>query len=562
MTLWTPSNLTTAPVEWFKGDAGITTSSGEVTAWAQQGTKTGGMTRPSGYTGPTTSTLNSLVTTVWNGVPSLGLQSTATRSYSSGAMAAFALSKRTSGRTSTYDIVLNTDVPWNSINGFCIQYDTGSSGIISAYGGNGFGGNAPYGQVTSAPGPATDGYWHTLEALWGTTTAMYYDGNVQTLSSSSAGSFPALSGYLLDIGFNPDGNNTAGEIAEVILLNYAPTSTERQQIEGYLAWKWGVSGSSITDLVGNLPSGHPYKSAAPTTGPVPIGGTASITEAADTISSAGNLKVQATASITEAADTLSSAGKLLINATASLTESADTLTSTGTLPGVTGTAAITEEGDFVTSAGQLSLQGTASITEGSDVVASAGAVAIAGTASITEAADTLSASGVGPGRQGTASITEADDTVVSAAKVFIAGTASITEGADTATSVGALSIKGTLAYTDDPDTIFSLIGQLLIQGTASITEGPDTVASAGARVVSGSVNITEGNDTVAAVGGGTVTVNVTGSIINIFEGSPGFQYGWVQPAVGSDITVASGHIDSRSWVPAVPGTAVWVKVNA
>jgi hypothetical protein len=32
----------------------------------------------------------------------------------------------------------------------------------------------------------------------------------------------------------------------------------REKIEGYLAWKWG--------LEGNLPIGHPYKSAAPTTG--------------------------------------------------------------------------------------------------------------------------------------------------------------------------------------------------------------------------------------------------------------------------------------------------------
>jgi hypothetical protein len=31
---------------------------------------------------------------------------------------------------------------------------------------------------------------------------------------------------------------------------------DRQRIEGYLAHKWG--------LVGSLPSGHPYKTAAPT----------------------------------------------------------------------------------------------------------------------------------------------------------------------------------------------------------------------------------------------------------------------------------------------------------
>lgn len=562
MTLWTPTNLTTAPVEWFKGDAGITTSSGEVTAWAQQGSKTGGMTRPAGYTGPTTSTLNSLTTTVYAGTgSSIGLTTSATRSYSSGAMSVFILVKRTSGRTSTYDVALNTDVPWSSTQGLCVQYDTGTAGVVSCYGGNGYGGTGPYFQVQTLPGPATDGFWHTLEALWASTVTGYYDGNSQSFSASSGASFPALSSYLLDLGFNPDGNFLGGEIAEVIMLNYAPTTGERQQIEGYLAWKWGVTGSNVTDLVGKLPSGHPYKSAAPVVGGG-ISGTLSATEAADTISSAGNLKIQATASISEAADTLSSAAKLLINASASLTESADTMTSTGTLPGVTGTASITEEADFVTSAGALSLQGTAAISEGADVVSSTGTLAIVGTASISEAADTISASGVGAGRIGTASITEADDTLVSAAKLMISATASITEADDTATAAAALKIAGTLAYTEADDTTLPAIGNLLIQGSASISEGADVLTSAGVRTTFGTLSITEAGDTVTSAGGGTVMVAATGSSMSVFQGFPGFQYGWVQPATGSTITTITGHIDSRSWTPATTGTAIWVKVNA
>jgi phosphodiesterase/alkaline phosphatase D-like protein len=44
-------------------------------------------------------------------------------------------------------------------------------------------------------------------------------------------------------------------IGEVIVLGYVPGTSDRQKIEGYLAWKWG--------LEGNLPSGHPYKAAPP-----------------------------------------------------------------------------------------------------------------------------------------------------------------------------------------------------------------------------------------------------------------------------------------------------------
>jgi hypothetical protein len=49
-----------------------------------------------------------------------------------------------------------------------------------------------------------------------------------------------------------------GKIAEVIAVHSNVTSTNRQLIEGYLAHKWGLSGS--------LPNDHPYKNAAPSYG--------------------------------------------------------------------------------------------------------------------------------------------------------------------------------------------------------------------------------------------------------------------------------------------------------
>jgi hypothetical protein len=42
---------------------------------------------------------------------------------------------------------------------------------------------------------------------------------------------------------------------EIIVYDGIMTSLQRQQIEGYLAWKWGIQA--------NLPAGHPYKTAAP-----------------------------------------------------------------------------------------------------------------------------------------------------------------------------------------------------------------------------------------------------------------------------------------------------------
>ncbi len=51
-----------------------------------------------------------------------------------------------------------------------------------------------------------------------------------------------------------------GDIAEIILIKRALTQEEREQMEGYLAHKWG--------LEDDLPNGHPYKTAVPLIGGV------------------------------------------------------------------------------------------------------------------------------------------------------------------------------------------------------------------------------------------------------------------------------------------------------
>lgn len=47
-----------------------------------------------------------------------------------------------------------------------------------------------------------------------------------------------------------------GEISELVYIDGTLTLANRERMEGYLAWKWG--------LVANLPAGHPYKSIPPT----------------------------------------------------------------------------------------------------------------------------------------------------------------------------------------------------------------------------------------------------------------------------------------------------------
>lgn len=47
-----------------------------------------------------------------------------------------------------------------------------------------------------------------------------------------------------------------GYIAEITLVHSALSTTDRERLEGYLAWKWG--------LEANLPAGHPFKNTPPT----------------------------------------------------------------------------------------------------------------------------------------------------------------------------------------------------------------------------------------------------------------------------------------------------------
>lgn len=66
---------------------------------------------------------------------------------------------------------------------------------------------------------------------------------------------------------NANGSTTGfvGHICEVILYNSILSLAQRQQVEGYLGWKWGLQGS--------LPSDHPYKNSPiypTTTLPVPF----------------------------------------------------------------------------------------------------------------------------------------------------------------------------------------------------------------------------------------------------------------------------------------------------
>lgn len=78
-------------------------------------------------------------------------------------------------------------------------------------------------------------------------------------SNSTSGTTGTVSFSNLYIGNNSGtaaaANAFSGQMGEVIVYNQALTATQRQQVEGYLAWKWGLQASLV--------SGHPYLTRPP-----------------------------------------------------------------------------------------------------------------------------------------------------------------------------------------------------------------------------------------------------------------------------------------------------------
>ena len=61
--------------------------------------------------------------------------------------------------------------------------------------------------------------------------------------------------FIVGVHSNTATNFLDGAFGEIVFIQSAVSLSNRQKLEGYLAWKWG--------LQANLPVGHPYKNAPP-----------------------------------------------------------------------------------------------------------------------------------------------------------------------------------------------------------------------------------------------------------------------------------------------------------
>lgn len=153
-------------------------------------------------------------------------------------------------------------------------------------------------QSSSGIGPFRNGTYVSSSTPYNTTVVhtVYFDGtngytytNSGTVSSYAFSANFAISSYTIATDTNnADSINGPfnGYIGEVIVYSNALSFTQRQQVEGYLAWKWG--------LVSSLPSTHPFKKFSPSqlSQPVPVS-SVTISIASTTITASWTKSIEA-----------------------------------------------------------------------------------------------------------------------------------------------------------------------------------------------------------------------------------------------------------------------------
>jgi hypothetical protein len=113
------------------------------------------------------------------------------------------------------------------------------------------------GQYLSASFPSYSSPFLVQSSHNGSTEYMSVNGNL-TVSSSATGQSGNFNITSYGLGVNTNTGDYFiwnGYYGEVIYYNTQLSDTDRQKVEGYLAWKWGIQAT--------LPGGHPYASAAP-----------------------------------------------------------------------------------------------------------------------------------------------------------------------------------------------------------------------------------------------------------------------------------------------------------
>jgi hypothetical protein len=481
-SLWTPSIISSDLTTWVKADAISVSNGSYVTVFTDSGPDGRSFSKigTNGVT-YTTNAVNGLPAFYMNNEPMVSDDT----AISFGDFGVYLVVKGvTSGHTAGGTERL---IDHNYDDGFWLgRGDTAGSTNI---GGGVKELTSPYGVFV--PMDTTTYHVLTTERI-GTTHHVQIDGGAYTASNTvtSAATLPSV----VRIGSDKAGMSTPlynaydTYIAEIVIID-ANVSANGDEIEGYLAWKYGLQAA--------LPSGHTYKLAPPYLSAPPITGTLTATEAADSVSSTSFLSIKGSLNLTDADDTSSGTAVTTRKASASLTEADDTLVTIGG-PKIVGNSASTEGGDTVSATANIgSNYGSVTITEADDALVFATKLSNKANASIVEEDDTLLSVGIQP-ILGLLSLTEdADGIICEARHDPIAASSFNIEADDTISATSTMkypTIQGFLARSDDDDTLTTTTTSSR-RGQASVTEGDDILTVRGGPKIVANASGVEGNDT-------------------------------------------------------------------
>jgi hypothetical protein len=245
MTAWTPVNLLTLAGWWDASDTGTVTDdgTGHCSQWNDKSSNANHVTpQSSGKPTITAGGINSLQVLTFG--TNTGLQKLAASSLPSATTGiGFGAIVAPTGLSTTACISLG-DHTNSTLESMLFEFATTvlhvRTGNINASWAT-----ATYSDVTNP---------HLFSGTCSATLRdVYLDGTAGTSQGTTETAHPSP-----DICFGRQlaaaTNGTPGKYAEIVLFSGA-SSADRQNAEGYLAWKWG--------LQANLPGGHPYAPQAP-----------------------------------------------------------------------------------------------------------------------------------------------------------------------------------------------------------------------------------------------------------------------------------------------------------
>lgn len=241
----------------------LTLTGSNVTLWKD---KSGNGRNPAGSGGTILTTINGNTAITLNGTDTYFYFTNATAVNNTPNLSAFVVATFGTGMLSTQRLLGFGDVDWNTSTN-CVAFEK-ASGVERI--------GWERGSLYASGSVALT----TPVSFIG--SVVFTSSNVNqwvngTSNSSGTYSFATFNYSLFNIGrYSGGGLNWKGAIAEVIAYNDALSTTQRQQVEGYLAWKWG--------LVSNIPTTHPFKLVRPFSrqfSPVDISGCSLWLDAAD-----------------------------------------------------------------------------------------------------------------------------------------------------------------------------------------------------------------------------------------------------------------------------------------